>query len=116
MEMLLPLKKTLPSPPMVDTPGSQSPMIRIQVGCIGLMLNAKKINCISLLDGYRSAVAYFDDNLILAAGKDSCDYSMSLDEGFVPMDGNYYAVSISKDGSTAFASGPNGNIGKLKFN
>ena len=37
---------------------------------------------ITYTGGYRSVVAYFDDNLILACGKDSCDYADPIDDGF----------------------------------
>lgn len=65
--------------------------------------------------GYRSAVAYYDSSLILACGKQSCDYADPLNSGFKAMDGGYYTVSVSPDGRGAYASGPSGKIAKLKF-
>ena len=55
-------------------------------------------------------------DLILSCSKTGCDYSVYLEaEGFIPMNGNYYAISVTKDGTAAYASGPDGNIGKLNF-
>ncbi|OEK03892.1 hypothetical protein BFP97_15305 [Roseivirga sp. 4D4] len=65
--------------------------------------------------GYRSGIAVFDDNLILAVGRQSCDYYRVGDEAYTPMEGQYYAVSVSKTGKSAWASGPRGAVAKLTF-
>ncbi len=66
-------------------------------------------------NGYRSGIAVFDDNLILAVGRQSCDYYRLGDESYTPMEGQYYAVSVSKTGKSAWASGPRGSVAKLVF-
>lgn len=66
-------------------------------------------------DGYRSGVAVYDDNLVLAVGRESCDYYRTGDEAYTPMEGKYYAVSVSKTGKSAWASGPKGSVAKLVF-
>ncbi len=66
-------------------------------------------------DGYRSGVAFYNKDLVLAVGRESCDYFRTGDEAFTPMEGKYYAVSVSKQGKSAWASGPRGSIGKLLF-
>lgn len=65
--------------------------------------------------GYRSGVTILDDGLVLAVGRQSCDYFREGMESYQPMEGQYYAVSATKDGKTAYASGPGGNIAKLGF-
>ena len=66
--------------------------------------------------GYRSGVAYMGkDPMALTCSKTGCDYCAYESEGFLPMNGNYYSVSVSKDGKAAFASGPEGRVGKLVF-
>ena len=65
--------------------------------------------------GYRSAVAVFDDNLVLAVGRESCDYYRTGDKTYTPMEGQYYAVSVSKTGKSAWASGSKGRIAGLVF-
>lgn len=43
-------------------------------------------------------------------------YQTILDtEGYAPMEGKYYAVSVSKDKKAAYASGPGGSLAKLAF-
>mgnify|MGYP003135156270 FL=1 len=64
--------------------------------------------------GYRSGVAIFND-LVLAVGRESCDYFRKGMEGYAPMEGKYYAVSVSKDNKAAYASGPGGAVAKLAF-
>lgn len=66
-------------------------------------------------DGYRSGVAVYDENLILAVGRESCDYFRTGNDSYTPMEGKYYAVSVSKQGKTAWASGPRGSVAKLVF-
>lgn len=66
-------------------------------------------------DGYRSGVAFFNKDLVLAVGRESCDYFLTGDDRFTPMEGKYYAVSVSKQGQSAWASGPRGSIAKLEF-
>jgi len=66
-------------------------------------------------DGYRSGVAVFDENLVLAVGRESCDYYRFGDDAYTSMEGKYYAVSVSKQGKSAWASGPRGSVGKLEF-
>lgn len=66
-------------------------------------------------DGYRSGVAVYDDNLVLAVGRESCDYYRKGDKAYTPMEGKYYAVSVSKSGKSAWASGPKGSVAKLVF-
>lgn len=65
--------------------------------------------------GYRSGIAVFDNNLILAVGRQSCDYYRVGDDAYTPMEGQYYAVSVSKTGKSAWASGPRGAVAKLTF-
>lgn len=65
--------------------------------------------------GYRSGVAVYDKNLLLAVGRESCDYYRTGDEAYTPMEGKYYAVSVSKKGKSAWASGPGGAVAKLGF-
>lgn len=66
-------------------------------------------------NGYRSGVAFYDENLYLVVGRESCDYYYDGDESYTPMEGKYYAVSVSKTGKSAWASGPGGSIAKLEF-
>jgi len=66
-------------------------------------------------DGYRSGVAYFNKDLVLAVGRESSDYFRAGDEAFTPMEGKYYAVSVSKQGQSAWASGPRGSVARLEF-
>jgi hypothetical protein len=66
-------------------------------------------------DGYRSGVAVFDENLVLAVGRESCDYYRVGDDSYTSMDGKYYAVSVSKQGKSAWASGPRGSVARLEF-
>ena len=65
--------------------------------------------------GYRSGVAVFDDQLTLAVGRESCDYYYEGDKAYSPMEGKYYAVSVSKTGKSAWASGPGGSVARLAF-
>jgi len=65
--------------------------------------------------GYRSGIAVFDNSLILAVGRQSCDYYRVGDDAYTPMEGQYYAVSVSKTGKSAWASGPRGSVAKLVF-
>lgn len=66
-------------------------------------------------NGYRSGVAVYDNNLVLAVGRESCDYYYDGDKAYTPMEGKYYAVSVSKTGKSAWASGPRGAVAKLGF-
>ncbi len=66
-------------------------------------------------DGYRSGVAFYDNDLILTVGRGSCDYYRTGDKAYTPMEGKYYAVSVSKSGKSAWASGPRGSMAKLIF-
>ncbi|MBO3699803.1 YCF48-related protein [Roseivirga sp. E12] len=65
--------------------------------------------------GYRSGIAVFDETLILAVGRESCDYYRVGDDAYTPMEGQYYAVSVSKQGKSAWTSGPSGSVAKLVF-
>tara|TARA_R110000796_G_scaffold252584_1_gene388141 strand:- start:4396 stop:5454 length:1059 start_codon:yes stop_codon:yes gene_type:complete len=64
--------------------------------------------------GYRSGVAIFND-LVLAVGRQSCDYFREGMEGYAPMEGKYYSVSVTKDNKAAYASGPGGAVARLGF-
>ena len=66
-------------------------------------------------NGYRSGVAVYDENLVLAVGRESCDYYRTGDTAYTPMEGKYYAVSVSKSGKSAWASGPRGSVARLVF-
>ena len=66
-------------------------------------------------NGYRSGIAVYDESLVLAVGRQSCDYYRSGDASYTPMEGKYYAVSVSKTGKSAWASGPRGSVAKLGF-
>lgn len=66
-------------------------------------------------DGYRSGVAVYDNDLVLAVGRESCDFYRAGDKAYTPMEGKYYAVSVSKTGKSAWASGPRGSVAKLIF-
>lgn len=66
-------------------------------------------------NGYRSGVAVYDENLILVVGRESCDYYYDGDSAYTPMEGQYYAVSVSKTGKSAWASGSGGRVAKLGF-
>ena len=54
-------------------------------------------------------------DLVLTCSKTGCDYSVYESEGFIPMNGAYYSVSVSRDATAAYASGPDGKVGKLTF-
>lgn len=66
-------------------------------------------------DGYRSGVAFFNKDLVLAVGRESCDYYRTGDDAYTLMEGKYYAVSVSKQGNSAWASGPRGSVARLEF-
>ncbi|PWL29814.1 MAG: oxidoreductase [Roseivirga sp. XM-24bin3] len=66
-------------------------------------------------NGYRSGVAVYYNNLVLAVGRESCDFYYDGDKAYTPMEGKYYAVSVSKTGKSAWASGPRGAVAKLGF-
>lgn len=65
-------------------------------------------------NGYRSCVDFLDE-FVLATGRGSADFHREGDDAYTPMEGKYYAVSTSKDGKTAYASGPRGAVARLKF-
>ncbi|OEK07175.1 WD40/YVTN/BNR-like repeat-containing protein [Roseivirga misakiensis] len=65
--------------------------------------------------GYRSGVAIFDKDLVLAVGRESCDFYRTGDNAYTPMEGQYYAVSVSKTGKSAWASGSGGRVATLAF-
>lgn len=64
--------------------------------------------------GYRSGVAIWK-NYVFAVGRESCDYFKAGDEAYTPMEGQYYAVDVSRDGEAVWASGPRGSVAKLAF-
>lgn len=64
--------------------------------------------------GYRSSVTYVGKDLVIACGKEGCDYANPSDYVFRPMDGEgYYSISASPSGNTAYASGPDGRLARL---
>ena len=65
--------------------------------------------------GYRSCVAIYNEDLVLTVGRQSSDYYRTGDKAYTAMGGKYYAVSVSKDKKTAWASGANGSIARLAF-
>jgi len=65
-------------------------------------------------NGYRSGVAILN-GLVLAVGRQSCDYFREGMEGYAAMEGKYYSVSVSNDNKAAYASGPSGTVAKLGF-
>lgn len=64
--------------------------------------------------GYRSGVAIWK-NYVFAVGRESCDYFKAGDEAYSPLEGQYYAVDVSRDGEAVWASGPRGAVAKLIF-
>lgn len=64
--------------------------------------------------GYRSGVAIWK-NYVFAVGRESCDYFKEGDKSYTPMEGQYYAVDVSRDGKAVWASGPRGAVAKLAF-
>ncbi|GAB5526726.1 MAG: oxidoreductase [Roseivirga sp.] len=65
-------------------------------------------------NGYRSCVDFLDE-FVLVVGRGSSDFYREGDSAYTPMEGKYYAVSTSKDGKAAYASGPRGSVARLKF-
>ncbi|MHA7099272.1 WD40/YVTN/BNR-like repeat-containing protein [Roseivirga pacifica] len=65
-------------------------------------------------NGYRSGVAIWK-NYVFAVGRESCDYYKEGDKAYTPMQGQYYAVDVSRDGAAVWASGPRGAVAKLGF-
>jgi photosystem II stability/assembly factor-like uncharacterized protein len=65
--------------------------------------------------GYRSGMDIMSDGLVLTVGRETCSYFRDGMKAYAPMEGKYYAVSVTKDGKWAYASGPKGAIAKLKF-
>ena len=66
-------------------------------------------------DGYRSCVAIFNKDFVLTVGRQSSDYYRTGDDTYTAMEGQYYAVSVSKDKKTAWASGTDGAVARLAF-
>jgi len=64
--------------------------------------------------GYRSGVAIWK-NYVFAVGRESCDYFKEGDKAYTPMEGQYYAVDVARDGEAVWASGPRGAVAKLAF-
>lgn len=64
--------------------------------------------------GYRSSVAIWKD-FVFAVGRESCDYYKEGDDAYTPMEGQYYAVDVSRDREAVWVSGPRGAVGKLEF-
>ena len=64
--------------------------------------------------GYRSGVAIWK-NYVFAVGRESSDFFKEGDKAYTPMEGQYYAVDVSRDGEAIWASGPRGAVAKLKF-
>jgi photosystem II stability/assembly factor-like uncharacterized protein len=64
--------------------------------------------------GYRSGVAIWKD-YVFAVGRQSSDYFKDGDKAYTPMEGQYYAVDVSRDGQAVWASGPGGAVAKLSF-
>ena len=78
-------------------------------------------NYFSKSGGYRSCIAYYGENLLIAVGSQSCDFADLSDfesTKFEKMAGKFFTVKVNKYGSAkaAWASGPSGTIGKLNFN
>jgi hypothetical protein len=70
-------------------------------------------------DGYRSCITYFGDNLLLAVGRQSSDFSFLNESGnFESLAGNFHTVKKNKFGDidAAWASGAEGKVAKLTFN
>lgn len=65
-------------------------------------------------NGYRSCIDIFEE-FVLVVGRQSSDYYREGALTYTPMEGKYYAVSTSKDGKAAYASGPDGAVARLKF-
>lgn len=63
--------------------------------------------------GYRSAVAFLQNGWVLAVGRESADYRKVGDEQFTTMEGQYYAVSVTENGESAWASGAQGRVARL---
>lgn len=64
--------------------------------------------------GYRSGVAIWK-NYVFVVGRESCDYYIDGDKAYIPMEGKYYAVDVSRDKEAVWVSGPRGAVGKLGF-
>lgn len=65
-------------------------------------------------NGYRSCIDFLDE-FVLVVGRGSSDFYREGDQAYTPMEGKYYAVSTSKDGKAAYASGPRGAVARLRF-
>ena len=65
-------------------------------------------------NGYRSCVDFLDE-FVLVVGRGSSDFYREGDDAYTLMEGQYYAVSTTKDGKAAYASGPRGAVARLKF-
>ncbi|MCE7996159.1 MAG: oxidoreductase [Roseivirga sp.] len=65
-------------------------------------------------NGYRSCIDFLDE-FVLVVGRGSSDFYREGDLAYTPMEGKYYAVSTSKDGKAAYASGPRGAVARLRF-
>ena len=65
-------------------------------------------------NGYRSCIDIFEE-FVLVVGRQSSDYYRTGEKAYTPMEGKYYAVSTSKDGKAAYASGPGGAVARLSF-
>jgi photosystem II stability/assembly factor-like uncharacterized protein len=65
--------------------------------------------------GYRSGIDIMLDGLVLTVGRETCSYFRDGMTAYEIMNGKYYAVSVTKDGKSAYASGPRGAIAKLGF-
>jgi len=57
--------------------------------------------------GYRSGVAFLQNGGVLAIGREAGD------EKFTAMEGQYYTVSTTKNGESAWASGAQGRVARL---
>jgi len=64
--------------------------------------------------GYRSGVAIWK-NYVFAVGRESSDYFKDGDQAYSPMEGQFYAVDVSRDDQAVWASGPGGAVARLAF-
>lgn len=65
-------------------------------------------------NGYRSCIDFFEE-FVLVVGRESSDYYREGEMAYTRMEGQFYAVSTSKDGKAVYASGPNGAVARLTF-
>ena len=93
-----------------DSVSTQSIAKTIDGGLTWSIVNDSTIN-----GKYRSCIKYIDEKRLVASSRTGCNYSDNGGETWHNLEGQYYSLSVTKDGAV-WASGSKGNLGKLSWN